>query len=95
LKELRVALFNGLILSLIILGYNLLVHNGYELALTVALALLAVVIFAAVFGTFIPMLLNKFNIDPAIATGPFITTSNDLLGIVIYFSIGHLLYEAF
>jgi magnesium transporter len=95
LKELRVGLFNGLILSLIILGYNLLVHNGYELALTVALALLSVVIFAAVFGTFIPMLLNKFNIDPAIATGPFITTSNDLLGIVIYFSIGHLLYEAF
>lgn len=95
LKELRVALFNGLILSILILGYNLLVQNGYELALTVALALLSVVIFAAVFGTFIPMLLNKFNIDPAIATGPFITTSNDLLGIVIYFSIGHLLYEAF
>jgi magnesium transporter len=54
-----------------------------------------VIIFASVFGTFIPMVLNKVKIDPAIATGPFITTSNDLLGIVIYFSIGRLMYQTF
>jgi magnesium transporter len=92
LKELRVALINGIICSLLILFYNLAFQHSYELAITVSTALLAVIIFASVFGTFIPMLLNKLKIDPAIATGPFITTSNDLLGIMIYFSIGRLLY---
>jgi len=92
LKELRVALLNGIICSVLILFYNLAFQDSYELALTVSLALLTVIIFASVFGTFIPMVLNRMKIDPAIATGPFITTSNDLLGIVIYFSIGRLLY---
>jgi magnesium transporter len=54
--------------------------------------LITVTIFASIFGTFIPMFLNQIKIDPAIATGPFITTSNDLLGIVIYFSVGRMLY---
>lgn len=92
LKELRVALLNGIICSLLILFYNLAFQDSYELALTVSLALLTVIIFASIFGTFIPMVLNQMKIDPALATGPFITTSNDLLGIVIYFSIGRLLY---
>lgn len=92
LKELRVALLNGIICSLLILLYNLAFQDSYELAITVSLALLTVIIFASVFGTFIPMVLNHMKIDPALATGPFITTSNDLLGIVIYFSIGRLLY---
>lgn len=92
LKELRVALLNGIICSVLILAYNLAFQDSYVLALTVSIALLTVIIFASVFGTFIPMLLNRMKIDPAIATGPFITTSNDLLGIVIYFSIGRLLY---
>ena len=72
--------------------YNLAFQDSYELALTVSIALLTVIIFASIFGTFIPMVLNQMKIDPALATGPFITTSNDLLGIVIYFSIGRLLY---
>jgi magnesium transporter len=92
LKELRVALLNGIICSLLILFYNLAFQDSYELALTVSIALLTVIIFASIFGTFIPMVLNQMKIDPALATGPFITTSNDLLGIVIYFSIGRLLY---
>jgi magnesium transporter len=95
LKELRLALFNGLICAIIILAYNLIFNDSLELALTVAIALITVIIFASVFGTFIPMVLNKVKIDPAIATGPFITTSNDLLGIVIYFSIGRLMYQTF
>ncbi|MDZ4667875.1 MAG: magnesium transporter [bacterium] len=94
LKELRVALINGLICSLLILAYNLAFHDSYELAVTVSIALITVIIFASVFGTFIPMFLNSLKIDPAIATGPFITTSNDLLGIVIYFSIGRMLYHS-
>jgi magnesium transporter len=93
LKELRVALINGFICSLLILAYNLAFNQSYELAITVSLALITVIIFASVFGTFIPMFLNRLKIDPAIATGPFITTSNDLLGIFIYFSIGRLLYH--
>ncbi len=95
LKELRLGLFNGLICALLILAYNLIFNDSLELALTVAIALITVIIFASVFGTFIPMFLNRVNIDPAIATGPFITTSNDLLGIVIYFSIGRMLYQTF
>lgn len=93
LKELRVALINGIICSVLILLYNLSFHHSYELAITVSIALITVIIFASVFGTFIPMFLNRMKIDPAIATGPFITTSNDLLGIVIYFSIGRFLYN--
>ncbi|OYU95556.1 MAG: magnesium transporter [Bacteroidetes bacterium B1(2017)] len=93
LKEIRVALVNGIICSALILAYNLSVNHAYELAITVSIALITVIIFAAVFGTFIPMFLSRLKIDPAIATGPFITTSNDLLGIVIYFSIGRLLYN--
>ena len=50
--------------------------------------LIAVIIFAALFGTFVPLTLDRFKIDPALATGPFITTANDIIGLIIYFSIG-------
>ncbi len=92
LKEIRVALINGIICSSLILAYNLALYHSCELAITVSIALITVIIFASIFGTFIPMFLNQIKIDPAIATGPFITTSNDLLGIVIYFSVGRMLY---
>lgn len=95
LKESRVALINGLICSILILAYNLLFNNSTELAFTVSFALITVIIFASLFGTFVPLLLNKLKIDPAIATGPFITTTNDLLGIAIYFSMGHVLYDIY
>lgn len=94
LKELRVALLNGLICSFVLLGYNLLFSDSYNLSVTVSVALFSVIIFASVLGTFIPMVLHKMKIDPAIATGPFITTTNDLLGLAIYFTIGHLMYAA-
>ena len=86
LKELSLSLLNGLILSVILLlgSYYLLgyeIHVGY----TVAIALLSVIIMASLIGTFIPIILNKYGIDPALATGPFITTSNDILGILTFF----------
>jgi len=56
--------------------------------------LLFVVIFASLFGTFVPLMLDKFNIDPAVATGPFITTSNDVIALFIYFYIGRLIIGA-
>ncbi len=90
-KEFTVALLNGVICALIILGYNMIVGNSQELAFTVSIALLSAIVFASLLGTIIPLLLNKFQIDPAIATGPFITTTNDLLGLGIYFTIGAML----
>jgi len=56
----------------------------------VSISLLTVMIFAALFGTFTPLILNKYKIDPALATGPFITTMNDVIGLFIYFSIAEL-----
>lgn len=93
LKEMRVALLNGVVCSVLILVYNLAFNDSTNLAYTVSISLISVIIFASVFGTVVPLLLNRIKIDPAIATGPFITTTNDLLGLVIYFSLGHLLYS--
>jgi magnesium transporter len=91
IKELGVALVNGFICSTIILCSSYLLGYGFDLSLTVSIALLSVIIFAALFGTFIPLTLNKYKIDPALATGPFITTVNDVLGLFIYFLIGQLI----
>ena len=88
LKELGIGLLNGIICSLIILGATFLLGYSIELSITVSISLLAVIVFAALFGTFIPLTLKKYNIDPALATGPFITTVNDVLGLFIYFMIG-------
>lgn len=87
-KELGVGLLNGSICALVILAASNMLNFGMQISITVSLSLLCVIVFAALFGTFIPLLLNKYKIDPAIATGPFITTSNDILGLLIYFSIG-------
>jgi len=92
LKELSVAFIIAVTFSSLILAYNLLVSNTLELTLTVSSALFSVILFASVFGTFIPLILNRFKIDPAVATGPFITTTNDILGLFIYFGLGRLLY---
>ncbi len=92
LKEFVVALFNGSILSILIFAYNLIFSDSFTLTITVSVALLAVILFASVFGTFVPIILNKFRIDPALATGPFITTVNDIMGIFLYLGIGRFFY---
>jgi magnesium transporter len=94
-KEFLVALLNASILALIIFGYNLLVSDSFALTITVSASLMAVILFAAMFGTIIPILLNRFDIDPALATGPFITTMNDILGLAIYMLMGRILYGVF
>ena len=91
IKELGVGLLNGIICSIIILGAAFSLGYGFALSLTVSISLLAVIVFAAVFGTFIPLTLEKYKIDPALATGPFITTVNDVLGLFIYFWIGQMI----
>lgn len=90
-KELMVALINGLVCSSLLMGYGLISGNSNEIMTTVCIALFSVVLLAAVIGTTVPLILDKFNIDPALATGPFITTSNDLIGLFLYFVIGNLL----
>lgn len=91
-KEMVVALINGVLLSTIIYIISAF-FEGQTLALVVSLSLFTVIIFASVFGTVIPLLLDKYKIDPALATGPFVTTLNDILGLFIYFTIGMLLYH--
>ena len=96
-KEVSLSLINGLILAIILLivGHFVL-HNlisGFDMnmSITVALSLIIVIIIASLIGTFVPIILNKRGIDPAVATGPFITTSNDIFGIFIFFYIAKLI----
>ena len=93
LKELSVGFMNGLICSAVLLGVNILISDSMALTMTVSLSLLIVIIFASVLGTFIPLTLNRFKIDPALATGPFITTINDIIGLIIYFLVGSFLFQ--
>ena len=91
-KELKLSLFNGLILAaILLLGSHFIIGVDYAISLTVAIALLSVILIASLIGTFVPITLDKYGIDPALATGPFITTSNDILGILIYFSIAKVI----
>ena len=90
-KEFRVAIFNGLICSILILFLTYIIGYSIELSITVSISLLCVIVFAALFGTFTPLFLDRYKIDPALATGPFITTVNDVLGLIIYFIIGQAL----
>ncbi len=94
-KELSVAFINGIVLSSLILVYSYFYTSSLPLTLTVSISLLIVIICASIFGTFIPLVLNRFKIDPALATGPFITTFNDILGLIIYFLIGRLMFTHF
>ena len=89
-KELAIAIINGLVCSGLLMGYGFVSGNHVDIMMTVSLALLSVILMAAIIGTVVPLALDKLKIDPALATGPFITTSNDLLGLFLYFLIGNL-----
>jgi magnesium transporter len=95
LKELGVGLVNGAICAGLILVFNMLTSDSMALSYTVSIALFAVIIFAGLFGTFTPLVLDRLKIDPALATGPFITTMNDIIGLLIYFYVGMLMYEMY
>ncbi|CAZ96284.1 magnesium transporter [Zobellia galactanivorans] len=90
IKEMLLALLNGTILALILLLFTWLWKGDFLTSLSICLSLVAVILVAGFIGTFIPLFLHKRGIDPAIATGPFITTSNDIFGILIYFSIAKM-----
>ncbi len=91
-KEAMLGLLNATICSSIIFGIATLFENT-TLAIVVSISLFVVIVFAAIIGTLIPLILNKYKIDPALATGPFVTTLNDVIGLFIYFSVGMLLYQ--
>ncbi|WP_405610362.1 magnesium transporter [Polaribacter sp. Asnod1-A03] len=91
LKEIAQGLLNGVVLAALLMSAGMLVLGfPLNLGITVAISLISVIIIASIIGTFIPIILDKRGVDPALATGPFITTSNDILGIIIYFSIARL-----
>ncbi len=92
MKELGVAFLNASLLSVLIFVYNKLDGADIALTLTVTAAMFSVVVFASLFGTFVPLLLNRLKIDPAVATGPFVTTMNDIIGMFLYLTIGSLFF---
>jgi magnesium transporter len=94
-KELRVALLTATVCALLIFGANLAFHQSQALTYTVSIALFTVILTAAMFGTLIPLGMDRLKIDPALATGPFVTTLNDIFGILTYFTIGHFMYDMF
>lgn len=96
-KEILTGLTNGLVCSSLIFMYNIFFPHedtiNWSISITVSIALISVIFFAGIFGTIIPLVLHKYKIDPALATGPFITTTNDIFGTFLYFVIGHMLYS--
>jgi len=93
-KELLVGLINGVVLATLIFAYNFFFSDSLTLSIIVSTSLLAVIVFAAIFGTLVPLMLDKYKIDPALATGPFITTVNDVFGLFLYLFIGYLMYSS-
>ncbi|MEZ4801319.1 MAG: magnesium transporter [Gelidibacter sp.] len=92
LKESLLGLVNGLaIAAIVLLISHFAFHTSYHESLTICVALVAVIIMAALIGTFIPIFLDKRGVDAAVATGPFITTSNDVFGILMYFLIAKMI----
>ena len=84
-KEVSLTVLNGIILSLLIIGFGQIVNQPIEMSLTISVSMIFVIIVAALIGTAVPIILDKLEIDPAIATGPFITTGNDVIGILLFF----------
>ena len=90
IKELGLSLINGIILGLLTILFGILIDQPIELSIVISLSMLCVIVVAALIGTSIPIILEKRGIDPAIATGPFITTSNDIFGIFLFFYIAKI-----
>jgi magnesium transporter len=92
-KELSVAFSIAFLFATLIFVYNYFFTGNMRLTYSVSLTLFIVMIFASVFGTVVPLVLNKFKIDPAVATGPFITTTNDVLGLLIYMTVAQMFFK--
>ena len=93
IKEVGLSLINGFLLAVVLVIFGWIMGQELILSLTVAGSMMGVIIVAALIGTFVPIILNKRGIDPAIATGPFITTANDIFGIYLFFYIAQTFLE--
>ncbi|NER12916.1 magnesium transporter [Leptobacterium flavescens] len=92
LKEVGLSLINGSALAILVIIFGFFIDDiGLRFSLTIAVSMMSVIIVAALIGTFVPIILDKRGIDPAIATGPFITTSNDIFGIFLFFYLAKLI----
>ncbi|WP_242092517.1 magnesium transporter [Aestuariivivens sediminicola] len=91
LKEVGLSLINGIVLGLLVIVFGYFMKMPIDFSSTIAISMVSVIIIAALIGTFVPIILDKRGIDPAIATGPFITTSNDIFGIFLFFYIAKLI----
>jgi len=87
LRELYVALLNGLVCGVLIIFVISIWLHMFNFGVILGVAMLIVIVNASLTGAIVPVILKKFKIDPAIATGPFITTSNDVVGLLIYLSL--------
>lgn len=91
-KEIMVAMITATVFATLIFIYNYFGQGNLNLTFTVSISLFIVILFASFFGTAIPLILHRFKIDPALATGPFITTTNDIFGLLIYLMIGRIFF---
>ncbi|WP_430410493.1 magnesium transporter [Kordia sp.] len=94
IKEMLLAMLNGIILSILLFVFAWVWRGQMDVAIAISISLFVVIIVAGIIGTFIPLFLDKRGIDPAIATGPFITTSNDIFGILLYILIAKMIIGA-
>ena len=90
-KEVAVAMISGSIISLMLLGYHSFMYGQFQVGLAISISMVVVILFAATLGTLVPLFLHKNKIDPAIATGPFVSTTNDVFGIILYFWIAQMI----
>jgi len=90
-KEVSLTLLNGIILSVIVILFGLAINQPIDMSITISASMICVIIVAALIGTSVPIILDRFGIDPAIATGPFITTGNDIIGIILFFYIAKVI----
>ncbi len=90
-KEISLTILNGIILGALIILFGLLIDQPIEMSITISVSMICVIIVAALIGTSVPIILDRLGIDPAIATGPFITTGNDIIGILLFFYIAKII----
>ena len=90
-KEISLTILNGIILGGLIILFGLIIDQPIDMSITISVSMIFVIIVAALIGTSVPIILNRFGIDPAIATGPFITTGNDIIGILLFFYIAKII----
>ena len=90
-KEISLTILNGIILGGLIILFGLVIEQPIDMSITISVSMILVIIVAALIGTSVPIILNRLGIDPAIATGPFITTGNDIIGILLFFYIAKII----